>query len=366
MANNTILAAQQMSSANKGQTSQGIVLQNYCNSVLQQPEVDFSGFPDLKENQQQINQGLHIARDHANFYLDTVQPQIITNITNIQNYFNLHQAVATVLPPGATEKQWLDTLSALKEQSQNYQVQSQSVVNNLNMFHKRLTEDAGSFAAYVSSLNAVVGGDKGVLASIDDQLGTIQSKIDGAIAGIVLSGLAIVGGVFLTAVGGVADFVTAGTSTPLVIAGIGIVAAGIGGEVASAITLKNLNDTKATLLKQKSTLTAEVNLVTGISGAIGSLQSQAAAAVTAASQMTDAWNFLTGDLGTLADDLNKGIISTGTLRTLFLTAANSAIQQVLQDTTIIKTQMTGVQSLVAPQGTNIGDYMVALATKQAA
>ena len=46
-----------------------------------------------------------------------------------------------------------------------------------------------------------------------------QGKIDGLIAGAALSGLAIVGGVFVAAVGGIAEFVTAGTSTVLVIAG---------------------------------------------------------------------------------------------------------------------------------------------------
>ena len=205
-----------------------------------------------------------------------------------------------------------------------------------------------------------------MLASISSQLSTIQSNIDGAIAGTVLSGLAIVGGIFMTAVGGVAEFVTAGTSTPLVVAGIAVVAAGVGGEVASALALKNLNGQKASLLQQQSTLTAEVNLATGISTGIGSLQTQANTSVTAASQMENAWSFLSDDLSNLSSDLQKGITNTGMLRTLFLTAANAEIQQVLNDTATIKTQMSGVQTLVAPANTNIGDYIVSVAQQNAA
>jgi non-hemolytic enterotoxin B/C len=364
--NSTITSAQQIATANTQQSSQGVILQNYCNSVLTQPNVNLSGFTNLQQYQTQINGGLSSAQSHASLYLKTVQPQIITNIANIQNYFQLHQAVATALPPGATTQDWLSTLSALQEQAQEYQNQAQSVISNLSTFHDNVAADAAAFASYVSELNTAVNGDNGMLASISSQLGTIQSDINGAIAGTVLSGLAIMGGIFMTAVGGVAEFVTAGTSTPLVVAGIAVVAAGVGGEVASALALKNLNDQKASLLQQRSTLTAEVNLATGLSSGIGNLQGAASSSVTAASQMENAWGSLNSDLGNLASDLQKGITNTGFLRTLFLTTANTEIQTVLTDTATIKTQMSGVQSLVAPANSNIGDFIVSVAQQNAA
>ena len=270
------------------------------------------------------------------------------------------------MPPGSTVAQWLNTLGALQEQATSYQQSAGTILTQLNTFHAGLNADTANFTTYVSQLNAAVNGDNGVLAGISDELGSIQSKIDGAIAGIVLSGLAIVGGVFMTAVGGIADFVTAGTSTPLVVGGIAIIAAGVGGEVASAIVLKNLNDEKASLLQQKSTLTSEVNLATGMSTSIGSLKDQAAAAVQAATQMENAWNSLSSDLGNLSSDLQNGITSTDAIRTMFLTAANSITQTVIADTNTIKQQMSGVNASVAPANTNFGDYVVQLAKQNAA
>lgn len=352
--------------ANQKQSAQGLTVLNYCNSVLQQPNVDFGTLTKLKPNETQINGYLGSARDNAVSYIKIIQPQIITNITNISSYYNLYQAVATVMPPSATEKEWLDTLNGMKDQTIEYQKQAKDVVAALTKFHTAVGMDAGNFSAATTSLNAVVGGDKGVLADLDNQLDSIQSKIDGAIAGIVISGIAIVGGAFVAAVGGVAGFVTAGTSTPLVAAGIGIMAAGIGGEVASAIILSNLNNSKGELLTQKVNLQNEVKVTAGISGAIGGLQTKASSAVQAASDMENAWSFLSADLGHLAEDLEKGIINTGMLRQIFLTQAQGDVQTVLQDTSVIKSQMTGVINLVAPANTNIGPFLMEVARQNAA
>ncbi|NHQ90803.1 HBL/NHE enterotoxin family protein [Janthinobacterium lividum] len=354
-------AAQGISTANKAQCSQALLIQTYANSINEQPSVDFSGDANLLKYQSQINDGLGQAQTHATAYLNVIQPSIIANIANIGNYYALNNAVLTALPTGSTEAQWIATLTALQQQSQQYQTAANGVVSALQTLHDNLTTDSASFATTVSDLNAAVNGDNGVLSSINSQLGTIQGQIDGAIAGTVLSGLAIVGGTFMVVVGGVADFVTAGTSTPLVVAGVAVVAAGIGGEVASAITLKNLNDEKATLLGQEASLTAEVKLATGISSGYASLSNQVQAAVQSATQMENAWEFLSSDLGSLIGDLQQGIQNTDTIRTLFLTAANTEMQAVTTDITTIKGQMTGVTSIVAPKGQTVGEAAVAAA-----
>ena len=371
MGNSTIQAAQGIDTSSKLQTSQAVTLQMYCNSVLSQPTVDLSSQPNLSKFTGQINNGMTVAKGHANDYLNNIQPLIITNVTNISNYYALHNAVATTLPPGSTVKEWVSNLNVLKDQSVQYQSDAKNVVSKLQTLNGNIGIDSAAFSKIVSDLNAAVNGDNGVLQSIDGQLGTIQSSIDGAIAGIALSGLAILGGIFVTAVGAIADFVTLGTSTPLVVGGIALIIAGVGGEVASAVTLKNLNDQKNKLLIEKSNLKSEVNLALGMSSGYTSLNNQAQSAMTAATQMSNAWNFLSGDLGNLASDLEKGITSTDQARTIFLTAANTVITSVIQDVTIIKNQMAGVISSVAPIGsggsksTTIGDYIVSEANKYA-
>lgn len=365
MANQTIQSAKKMIEANTNQSSQGLLVEKYCLSVLEQPKVDLEAFKNLKKFETQINDGLTLAQSHSNNYLNSLQPLIIRNIANIGAYYNLHNAVATTLPPGATDKEWVESLNALKDQSQQYQTHASDIARKIGLFRDAVTVDSAAFSKIVVGLNAAVEGDGGVLSDINTELSTIQGKIDGAIAGIVLSGLAIVGGVFVTAVGAVADFVTAGASTPLVVGGIAIIAAGVGGEVASALILKGLNEAKAGLLQDKADLKAEVKLALGISSGYASLGSQAKTAATAATQMQNAWTFLESDLGAMISDLEKGVVNAGQLRTIFLTAANSEIKTVMSDITTIKHQMSGVRSVPVPAGRNVGDAILE-AAKQAA
>lgn len=359
--NQTIQAAKQISAANAAQSSQALVVQGYANSVLQQPQIDLTRFANLKAINTDLNNGLATAKTHANNYLNVLQPSIISNITNIGNYYALHNAVATALPDGSTEAQWIATLSAIKEQSDQYASDAAAVVSALKKFHGDLTSDASSFAGFVTKLNTAVNGDNGILKSNQDQLDSIQSKIDGAIAGIALSGLMILGGVFVTAVGAIADFVTAGASTPVVVGGIAMIAAGVGGEVASALTLKALNGSKADLLQQNAQLKDEVKAATGIGSAYSSLTTQLSSAVTAASNMQNAWGFLQGNLTNLVNDLQGGVTSAGAVRALFLTAAQTEITNVGNDITTIKGQMTGAQTISAPAGKTVGDAILSYA-----
>ena len=309
--------------------------------------------------QTQINAGLTTAQAHADNYLNIVLPSIIQNIANIENYYALNNAVATTLPAGSTEQQWISALTTLQIQSNGYKTAANSVVVALTSLVTSLTTDAASFQTSVTNLNAAVNGDNGVLASDNKELATIQGDIDGAIAGIVTSGLAILGGVFLICVGAIADFVTAGTTTPAVVGGIGIVVAGVGGEIASAIALANLNNQKGKLLTQEARLTAEVKLATAVSSGYQSLLGQVKGAVDAAQAMENAWGFLSSDLGSMISDLQQGVMSAGQTRTLFLTAANTEVKTVIADINTIKGQMTGVTLIRAKTGQTVGEALIA-------
>ncbi|BAY91033.1 MULTISPECIES: HBL/NHE enterotoxin family protein [unclassified Tolypothrix] len=349
--------ATEIDSANKSQASQGLIIQTYCQSVKSQPAVNFAGYDNLKRYEQDINTGLGQAKAHADTYINVIQPTIITNISNISNYYAMQNAIPVVLPAGATSERWLQILATLEKMATAHKATADATVTALNGLYNNLTEDAGSFTDTVGKLNSAVNGDNGVISSINDQLKDIQSRIDGTIAGVVVSGLAIVGGVFLTAVGGIAEFVTAGTSTPLVVLGVAITLAGVGGAVAAGLALKGLYDSKARLLTDKSRLSDEVGLALGISQGFSGLSNQVQGAVTAALQMSKAWNILSSDLGTVADDIRQGRLSTDDARTLFLTAANSQVQQVTQDISIIKGQMTGVTNLEPMPNRNIKDII---------
>lgn len=349
--------ANAVDNANSAQMSQALVVQTYANSVLAQPQVDFSRTVNLEQYQKQINSGITTAQSHGNYYLNTLQPSMIQNMANIENYYALNNALPAVLPQGSTAAQWVTQLSAVLLVSQGYQSAAKQLVSNITTFHGQLTTDAQAFSTSVTDLNSAVGGDNGVLSSISSQLDHIQGEIDGAIAGIVVSSLTVAGGIFVICVGAIADFVTAGTSTGAVVGGVGMVAAGVGGDVGASVALANLNNQKATLLQEQAALTNEVKLATAISGGYSSLTNQVNAAITAASAMENAWNNLVSDLGSIISDLNSGLLAPDTLRSLFVTAANTSIQTVLTDVATIKTQMAGVQTNVAPSGQTVSDVI---------
>ncbi|MDB9390217.1 HBL/NHE enterotoxin family protein [Microcystis aeruginosa] len=68
-----------INAANKAQCSQALIIQTYCNSINEQPQVDFSGEPNLAKYQTEINSGLTTAQNHAKNYLNNIQPSIIQN-----------------------------------------------------------------------------------------------------------------------------------------------------------------------------------------------------------------------------------------------------------------------------------------------
>ena len=345
----------------KEQLSKGMVLQAYCNSVLQQSNVDFSADSSLLDLQQEINEGLATAKSHANNYLSTISPDILNSLSAFNNYCTIYSSVPTTLPAGSTIEQWVQTLEAIKEVSETNLRDSNVVVTSLQLLDTNLKTDSASFSQIVHNLNQLVNGDNGELDNISAQLKSLDSQIGGTIVATVFGGLGIAGGVFMIIVGSVADFITAGTNPELVIGGVATVVAGVGTEAGTIVTLVSLYNQKADLLKEKSMLTTEVNLVAGISSAYTQLASQVSEAADAADYMVSAWKLLNEDLASMIDDLQNGILSTDNARTMFLQETNTDIQRLLADLAVIKEQMAGITQTTVPSGSNMAAYLGTLA-----
>jgi hypothetical protein len=358
-------ATSAMDQGSKAQSSQALILQAYALSVLQQPLLNLNT-KSLEPLQNDMNASLKAAMAHANNYKNVILPSMLTSLTSMNQYFNLQNALATALTPSTDQKTTVAALNAVLDQANGYKSDAVSLQQQLAGLSSDISGDASKFNGFVTQLNAALNGDNGVLTDLQNQLGSIDGKIDGAITGTVLSGLAILGGAFLIAVGAIADFVTAGTSTPLIIAGIGIVATGVGGEVASAVTLSNLINMKADMLRQQAQLQAEVQLAAGLQSGYTSLSNAAVSAATAAQQMSNAWGLLGGHLSNLITDVEKGKQNAGTLQTLFLTAAKGAVADVQTDITTIDRQLTGAQQVATPSNATIAQQVVQMAQKAAA
>ncbi len=332
--------------AAKEHASNAVIVQSYALSAMSQPNVDFSDFKKLLPLQTKINNGLGAAKDSAHLYLNTVLPLAISTISDIELYFQLHDALADSLAPGTSVQQAISLLKVVQDQAVEYQGQAKAVASRLQTLRDGFTASSSAFNGYSQELATIVDGDHGVLKSLDDQLDSIDGKIGGAITGVVLSGLAIAGGVLMVGVGALAEPVTGGLSTALVVGGVAVAAAGVGGEVASSLTLAKLLDLKSNLVREKAKLKAETTLAAGLRSGLGNLATAASGAATATQGMVNAWSLLGDDLGGLAKDVQKGQTTVDALRLLFTHAAENAVKTTQQDIVIIKTQLTGARTSV--------------------
>ncbi|MBX9495150.1 HBL/NHE enterotoxin family protein [Yersinia enterocolitica] len=350
-------AALNINNSNKSQSSLAIIIQGYCTSVLEQSNVDFSYDQSLSEYQQKINSSLATAQSHASYYLDTLQKQIISNISNIGNYYALHQEVPKSVPENATAKDWLPVIQALLTISQQYESASGQTSSLLSSLSEELSSDTGNFNQIVTDLNTALNGNNGVLNSNREQIAALDTKIAGEEAGIVLSFVGLIGGIISIFIGAIADVVTGGAATGMVVGGAITVCTSLAGEGASIAELVGDMKLKATLLAEDADLQAEVKLAHGISSGYQSLASRVGLAVTAAENMANSWSSLSSDLSSLVSDLNNGIMSADDVRALFLNAADSEIITVSQDVDTIKKQMDGINTVTAGSGQTIFDIL---------
>lgn len=346
-----------INSANKNQSASALVVQTYCNSTLEQSPIDLSSDSNLETYQAQINSSLVKAQQHASYYLDTLQNQLIANISNIINYYNLQKSVSTTLPEGSTEQQWIEAISALMQESNNYGDIAKNLAADINLFYNELCQDSEDYSSILTNLNAAVDGDNGVLETELAQINSLDDKIRGEIAGIALSGVTMIGGFIALCLGIIASIAVPGSGTALVVSGGVALASGTGGEAASLAELFIDMNAKAALIVNESKLKDEVKMANAIHSTFYSLQSAVSGAITGSEQMANAWESLNSDLSNLSSDLSSGLQNADEVRTIFLTAANDEIQQVILDADNIKNQLDGVVVIKAQAGQTLEELV---------
>jgi non-hemolytic enterotoxin B/C len=336
-----------MNSAVKGQSGQALILQTYALTVERQPLIDFGAETRLKEVQGNINGVLGRAKDHAKIYLAEIQPAAIGTITRVDRYFNMQVALTKLLKSGQDRATLLRTLRAIEEQSLSFKTEADDVARRLQVLRGSLSEDASEFERFRITLHEITDADGGLIKDLENQVKDIDGKMAGAIAAAVVSGVAVAGGIFLVCVGTIAGFVTAGTSTPLAVLGGTLIVGGVAGSVGAGIAIATLASQKNALLLRQSTLTSEVKFAQALDGTFTTLSNGAAGAAQAAQHMANAWNGLSGHLRNLADDLEAGRADQELLE-LYVTTAESDVNDIKGDVRIIKQQLAGAETVADP------------------
>lgn len=343
---------QDMQTAVKELASAGLVVQSYCTGMQQQPLLLIPD--DIQKELPDVNGYIKISQSNATKYLEEVQPQILTVITDVDGFSAMFPEFSQKIngyleawSVGSIDNRdkALAAIGALKQVIQEKSDSVKGVSAGIGNVGTLFNTDVAHFKEVSQACADHLTGDKGELKELEDKISSTNSKIAAASVGVGLSGLAIGGGVFMIVVGSVASFVTAGTSTSLVVVGGILAGAGAAGLVASSVSLAGLIKQKGDLLREKAKLESCVSALEGCKSNVDLLFSGAQEAAAKLSSMKAAWDFLNGDLTQIEDTL-RNAQSYPDLQFMVQTYFETAIKQwntVNSDIKVIREQMTNVQ-----------------------
>jgi hypothetical protein len=330
----------------------GVIVQSYCTLVAQQPAIVIPA--SVAAKLPPVNDYLTLAQTNASDYLTNIQPKILLVVTDVAGYSAQFSQFSTLITGKVNDwkggsptarQDALDLLQALQQALQAKLDNVNGVKFSLAGFQTKLNVDVSNFNTASSRADTVIGGDQGAIADLEGKISDMDKRIAGAATGIALSGLTIIGGALMIAAGSIASFITAGTSTPLVVAGVAIVVVGAAGLAASSIVLSQLIGAKAGLIEQKVQLDADLKFLTNFKSTMGTLGTAASEAATQINNMSNAWGLLSGNLGNVVGSIqqSRDYSQLPVVAQAYLNTAGAQWSQVQANTQIIQQQMTGVQ-----------------------
>ncbi|MFW9080724.1 HBL/NHE enterotoxin family protein [Pseudomonas sp. P2757] len=340
----------------------GVTIQSYAISILTQAHVQLQNFPNLKDEEDKINNALDGAKAHAKDYLDHLQVKILTSLSAMQEYISVHKSSTGFLTGNMSLQDFLDVLNNLKDTTSGYSKIAGDVVADLTSFRDNLTTDATAFATLVNDFHSKTGGDVDQLKNITTQITELQHRITIDIALAAASGLGILAGGVLIFVGAATEVFTAGASTVAVVGGIGLVAAGIGGEAASGADLAALIKQKADLVNQQVALQDEIKTTQTLVAGYTGLAQHSQLAFTAAQDMANTWELLGAALGELVTMVTSDLGQAETAKAIIIKIMKGAVLDEIdvlsKNIDLITEQFAGVHQKVKAIYNQKGNLLV--------
>ncbi|MEZ4849373.1 MAG: HBL/NHE enterotoxin family protein [Bacteroidia bacterium] len=242
----------------EGSGSAGLLVQSYCVGILQQP--NFVLTPDLTTKLPPINDFLKTAQDNADNYLNNIQPKMIRTINDVGGYSG--QFEAFVNPIFQLVDQWkngnddakIQALQLFESLQNEIEVKKRSVIvveGDLTKFLSSLNTDVSNFSSAFNRASIVIGGNSGAIAEFSKNIADLDKQIGGAAAGVALSALSLIGGIFVIYIGGIISALIAGAGTPLIAVGVGLTIAGTGSLIASSHGVSRFSQSQGDLITQQ-------------------------------------------------------------------------------------------------------------------
>lgn len=330
------------------QASQMMIVKSHALSVTQQSPIILPNRPELWSLQDDISASLKRSRQLAGTMLSSYVPAIDGVLAGVDGFLRMKQRFAQMLGPAPLSAQALGELRNILSAVGAFRSAATTLAYGMGTLRQKLFDEAGTFKQLAGRLNGVVNGDQGVLRAIEDAIARIDREIAAADGKSTASGFAALGGAFLFLVGAVASIFTGGAAAPVAVLGGTLLFAGAVGTVTASNAVAGLLDEKSRLLQDQARLKAEVAVMAGASGTLGSLSDSAAGAAAAVQDMINAWTLLEGGLRSLIANVEQGANDNGALTGLFGSLAQSDIQSIIDTVAIIRRQLSGSRDVVDP------------------
>ncbi len=358
---NSQVTSKSIRSANFSSTCKAMHLQQNCISIQETADLILPDLKTLPTLQTSINKGLAKCSAHATIYLNSTVPSVLKNLASIQVFYQSFTDIASGLNINDSDETWEGSIGILIQLAEGFKGDATKSSLTLSQIEKKFTSDSSGIKTDLEKLHAALNGEHGILSNLKKELKSEDKAINDLIAAEVASSLGVLGGVAMVAVGGVADFVTAGTSTAVVLSGVALMAGSTAGIVESSIALNKELEAKTKTLTEQTECHDVVKALAGINSTLSDVSTKISDSVELLTDMADAWDMVLGSLTILGTIAKYGKNDKTDARKSFLLVAEQEAKDIVTQTGIIEKQMTG--SVVAP--TQPGSSLTAMITKTA-
>ncbi|KXH80111.1 MULTISPECIES: HBL/NHE enterotoxin family protein [Bacillus] len=301
--------------------TQSVLLKTYALTLLKQPTVASESMPNLGVYQEN-------AKQHARYWLDTVQPsfiaanqQFVSFQQKFQNYYNkLIELSFKIESDNQAKQDFIIDITRLQEFLNNHRNEIQKMSSGLQKFQQNFNVDTENFMKLAAAVTTFPTNKNGEVEQLVKQIETLNSDITSQIGVIVGGTIGMVAGIgaivfgtivlFTTTVatGDVGAAVVVPTLASIAPALGGIVGGLIGGGVTVGFAAKKLEEKQKELqeiTRKLANAKADAAALTLLVGQVDTFKGTVAKGKESLEGFDDNWYELKNNFTELQQNVNK-------------------------------------------------------------
>lgn len=304
---NALSPSERLSTSLQGMAAAAIASQTYANAVLVQPDVRFDVLPNFADQQLAM-------RTHAQDFKHDILPQVIHVSADIVDFYNTYAAYYEILYPIARNlaggdhsqlTQFIKGLKAMVELAQGKSDRARNAANALRGYGNKVIVDEKQINHAEQIFQEKVVSDQGELKEAQKTLQSLNSILDSDIA-LIAAGSAGAGiGISLVVLGLFTEIPSAGTSTSVILAGLGMAVTGGGAIGRAATEFDKTLKLYVTEMQKIALLKQEISVFTTVTHQLTRFSTAAENASQAALDYDQEWGTVVKNYQQLIQDLTN-------------------------------------------------------------